>query len=97
MGLCEILMNVPDIHETEEQENPIAHLKFQNLLGKGTWYVTEMGATEDDDVLMFGYVISPLGDDCNEWGYFTLSQLLQLEVIWLDSSFKPQPIKELIA
>lgn len=94
--LVEKLMNIPDIRETDGQTNPTAHLKFQNMLGRGTWYVTEMGATDNDDVLLFGYVLSPLGEDCDEWGYFTLSELLGVEVILLDPNFKAQPIHDLV-
>ena len=98
MNLIDILMDIPEIKETDGQKNPIAYLKFQNVLGRGTWYVTEMSATDtlEPDVLMFGYVISPLGEDCDEWGLFTLSELNMTNVILLDSEFKPQPIKELI-
>lgn len=95
MNMVGILMEIPDIKETENQSNPVAYLKFFNSMGKGTWYVTEMGPIEDD-VLLFGYVESPLGDDCNEWGYFTLSQLVSTKVIKLDKTFEPTPIKNII-
>lgn len=95
MNLVEKLMNIPDIKETDGVKNPTVHLKFENILGRGTWYVTEMGAI-DDDVLLFGYVLSPLGKDEDEWGYFTLSQLLETGVIFLEKSFTPQPIGMLV-
>ena len=99
-NIVDKLMEIPDIKETDGQKNPTAHLKFFNPLGAGTWYVTEMGATEDSqgkpDVLFFGYVESPLGDDLNEWGYFTLSQIIDTGIIELDNYFEPQPIKNLI-
>lgn len=94
-SLVERLMEVPDLYETENEENPTAHLHFQNLLGRGDWYVTEMGAT-DDDVRLFGYVKSPLGEDCDEFGYFMLSELLGVGSIFLDTGFKPCPIKEVM-
>lgn len=97
MELTDILIEIPEIGETEEQTNPTAHIKFKNMDGRGEWYVTEMSAIEDKDVLLFGYVKSPLGADCDEWGLFLLSQLLETGVILLDSTFKPTPIKEVIA
>jgi len=96
MNLVDKLMEVPDIRETDGQNNPTVHLKFQNILGRGTWYVTEMGALENDDVLLFGYVLSPLGEIYDEWGYFTLGELLGTGVILLDPKFEKQPIKELV-
>jgi len=39
-----------------------------------TWYITE-GSKEGDDWLLFGYVISGLGEDCNEWGYVSSKEL----------------------
>ncbi len=98
MNLIDILMDIPDIKETDGQKNPTIYLKFQNILGRGTWYVTEMGATDtlEPDVLMYGYVISPLGEDCDEWGYFTLSELKQTNVILLDSEFEPSPLKKVM-
>ncbi len=96
-NIVDILMEIPLIKETDGQENPTAHLKFFNPLGRGTWYVTEMEAIEDEnDVLLYGYVESPLGEDCDEWGYFTLSQLLDTKIIELDEWFEPTPIKEVI-
>lgn len=96
MNLVEKLMNVPDIKETDGVKNPTVHLKFENILGRGSWYVTEMGAIDDDDVLLYGYVLSPLGEDLDEWGYFTLSELLGTGVIFLEKNFIPQPIGMLV-
>ena len=41
---------------------------------RNTLYVTEL-APEDGDLLLFGYCVSPLGPDCDEWGYARLSEL----------------------
>jgi len=46
--------------------------------GRYTFYVTE--AETDGDVRMFGYCISPFGEDCDEWGYVMLSELQSLRV-----------------
>ena len=43
--------------------------------GRGTWFVAEGERQADGDVRFFGYVVSALGPDCDEWGYFHLSEL----------------------
>lgn len=93
--LIEIMNQIPHIKATENEENPIAYLKFYNLLGRGEWYATELDI-QDDDLLMFGYVKSPLGEDFDEFGYFTLNQLIECNVIEFDRKFKPCPIKEVM-
>ena len=95
MDLVKRLLEIPDLDEGANETNPIAHLKFKNVLGRGTWYVTNMG-TSEDDVLMFGYVESPLGEDCDEWGTFLLSELIKTGAIFLDQQFTPTPINNLI-
>lgn len=49
--------------------------KFFSPTGRGTWYATEGQQHESGDWLFFGYVVSPLGPDCDEYGYFSLSEL----------------------
>lgn len=39
------------------------------------WFATEGELQEDGDCLFFGYVRSILGEDCDEWGYFRLSDI----------------------
>lgn len=94
----EALNSIPSIKEIDDNEtNPTVYLKFQNILGRGTWYAIALEAIKKGtDALLFGYVISPLGEDCDEWGYFTLSELNKTHVIQLDHSFEPKPIKELV-
>jgi hypothetical protein len=41
--------------------------------GRYTLYVTE-GEDLGDDVNLFGYCISALGPDCDEWGYSSLAE-----------------------
>lgn len=53
-------------------------VKFFDPCGRGTWYATEAQEFAGDagpDWEFFGYVVSPLGDDCDEYGYFRLSEL----------------------
>jgi Protein of unknown function (DUF2958) len=54
-------------------------VKFFFPAGRYTFYVTEAQA-DDDDWCFFGYCISPLGEDCDEWGYTALSELQSVHV-----------------
>lgn len=49
-------------------------VKFFFPAGRYTFFVTE-GEPEDDDFVFFGYCLSALGEDCDEWGYTRLSEL----------------------
>lgn len=100
----QVLKNIEDIPrmgQTAEELNPTAYLKFYSTIGRGEWYAIEMDFT-GTDLLMFGYVKSPLGADCDEFGTFTLNQLTEVNkefgfgVIELDTSFEPCKIKEVI-
>lgn len=46
-------------------------VKFFSPFGRYTFYVTEF----DQADTLFGYCVSPLGPDCDEWGYQSLSEL----------------------
>lgn len=89
------LETLPDLYSQENETEPTAYIHFFNLLGRGDWYATE-GRQQGDDFLFFGYVKSPLGADCDEYGYFTLSQLKDAQVIDLDKHFEPTLLKEVI-
>ena len=52
-------------------ENAIVIAKFFNPTGAGTWYATEYFPQSKE---FFGYV-SIFGDECDEWGYFSLAEL----------------------
>lgn len=64
---------LPRIGETENvaAEEKRAVVKFFDPTGRGTWY----GCEFDGSDLFFGYCRSPLGSDCDEWGYFSLAEL----------------------
>lgn len=57
-----------------DDETPII-VKFFDPTGRGTWYATEGERREDGDWLFYGFVVSPLGPDCDEYGSFLLSEL----------------------
>ena len=54
-------------------------VKYFFPAGRYTLYVTE-GEKEGTDVRLFGYCVSALGEDCDEWGYVMLSELQGLRV-----------------
>ena len=55
----------------ENSADPIVVAKFFNPTGAGTWYATEYDPETKE---FFGYV-SIFGDDCDEWGSFSLTEL----------------------
>lgn len=52
-----------------------APLKLFDPYGRWTMYVFE----QDGDSL-FGFVVSPLGEDCDEWGSSSLSEIQSLKI-----------------
>ena len=88
----DLLNQFEKIGRQEEVKDPIVVAKFFNPTGAGTWYATEYDAAEG---LFFGYV-SIFGDDCDEWGYFSLAELTSYRGkfglgIERDLFFTPQP------
>jgi hypothetical protein len=69
----EIAKSIPPLYETESVPTPdkILRVKFFDPCGRGTWYAVEF----DGEDRFFGYAVSPLGPDCDEWGYFSLQEL----------------------
>lgn len=59
------------------RENAKVLLRFFFPAGRYTFFVTE-AQKEDGDWLIFGYCLSALGADCDEWGYARLSELASL-------------------
>lgn len=89
----------------------IVHLKLFTAWGRGTWYFTEANAILADgtevpmtdpraadrsDVMLFGYCLSNLGEDCDEYGYSLLSEFERLPVIERDRHFAPTQLGELV-
>jgi hypothetical protein len=65
--------NIPALYSTDgTNDNPMDNIAQARIFGPGryTYYVTEW----DGKDLLFGYVLSPLGSDCDEWGYTSLSE-----------------------
>ncbi|MEZ4536965.1 MAG: DUF2958 domain-containing protein [Cyanobacteriota/Melainabacteria group bacterium] len=81
---------LPALYTTQDEEDPIVHIKFFHPLTQWTWYATEF----DGKDLFFGLVI---GHE-SELGYFSLSELEGIGAngrtlpIERDLYFKPQPL-----
>jgi hypothetical protein len=93
------LKALPPLYSQEDKGlDAVAHVKFFGG-GRGTWYATEF----DGDDTFFGYIVSPLGSDCDELGYFSLSELLSVKFppfglgIERDRHFTPVTLRELMA
>ena len=80
----------PELRSAIQQQFPIGSqagqgddakvlVKFFFPAGRYTLYVTE-GQPRGTDFLFYGYCISPLGEDCDEWGYTALSELQSVHV-----------------
>ena len=67
----EVLMQFKLVGDQSELKDPIVICKFFNPTGAGTWFATEYN---EEEQIFFGYV-SIFGDHCDEWGYFSLSEL----------------------
>ena len=85
----ELQKTIPKLYETEEQTDPIAHIKL--FLDGWSWFITEISIDKD---ICFGYVISPFG---SELGYISLEELASLIGslgigVERDISFQPTPL-----
>ena len=67
----ELAARFQEIGSQECNPDPLVIAKYFNPAGAGTWYATEYNPEEK---VFFGYV-SIFGDDCDEWGYFSLEEL----------------------
>lgn len=87
--------SLPKLRQQSDVSDPVVFAKFFFPASGWTWFVTEGEATDNDDFLFFGYVI---GFE-SEFGYFTLSELEDLEVWGLrierDLYFEPTPFSKI--
>ncbi len=88
----EIQEKLPALYSTENNPDPIVHIKFFDPCGSWTWYVTE-GSPEGDDFIFFGLVN---GFEV-ELGNFSLNELASVKGqfglgIERDLYFKPCPL-----
>ena len=83
-----IIKNIPNLYETENQEEKICYVKLFLPNSNWTWYIIEID--KQDKNTCFGFV-----DGLEqELGYFTIRELENLKgafglKVELDTSFKP--------
>ena len=75
---AEIASKIPAIGETDGDHDPFTSTVAVKFFAPGryTLYVTEF----DGEDTLFGYCVSPLGPDCDEWGYSSLKELAEMEM-----------------
>jgi len=72
----ELIKRFQEVGSQEDKKDPLIIAKFFNPTGAGTWYATEYDPIKK---MFFGYV-SILGNQCDEWGYFSLDELENLKL-----------------
>ena len=90
--IAQIKHQIPRLYETENQKDPIVHLKFFTPDSSWTWYVVEF----DGEDLFFGLVD---GHE-QELGYFRLSELKTVRgklglPVEIDLWFNPRLLSEI--
>lgn len=85
---------IPKLYETEDQTDPIIHVKLFMPDANWTWFITELSIDED---ICFGYVVSPFG---SELGYFSLNEIKSVRgslglSVERDESFKPCKLSQI--
>ncbi len=93
----ELLERFAKVGRQEEVKDPLVIAKFFNPSGAGTWYATEYDPQSKE---FFGYV-SIFGDECDEWGSFSLDELQNYTGklglgIERDLYFSEKPISEVV-
>ena len=68
-------------HDGEDAKDVKILCKYFVTGSRYTFYVTEGEIKENGDVEFFGYCKSPLGSDCDEFGYMWLSQLKEINIL----------------
>lgn len=66
------------LYSQDGKRNKKVLVKYFTPWAGWTWYITE-GQQEGDDWILFGFVVSGLGSDCNEWGYISLNELQAIQ------------------
>ena len=77
-------------------DEAIAHVKLFVPGSRWTLFICEHDPAE---ALVFGWVVSPLGPDCDEWGYASLHEIARVRVPLgqppeRDLDFAPKPVRE---
>lgn len=90
--------NLPALYSTESvpAEDKIVQVKFFHPCGRFTFYAVEF----DGEDTFFGFCVSPLGPECDEWGYASLEEFKTVKGhlglgIERDLHFRPTKFSEI--
>lgn len=72
-----LLANGESSAETGKTANTCV-VKFFLPSGRYTFYAFDASPEPNGDLRLFGFCVSPLGPDCDEWGYTMLSELAEI-------------------
>jgi len=94
----EIQERFKKIGSQEKELNPLVILKLFDPCGRYTYYATEYNQPEN---VLFGFCVSPLGPDCDEWGSTSLDEIKSVKNrmglgIERDMYFKEQRINSIL-
>ena len=69
----EVRDRIPELYAQEDVKSgdQVVHVKLFDPSGRWTLYATEF----DGKDTFFGYVLSPISPDCDEWGYSSLREI----------------------
>ena len=92
----DIVNKIPNLYETENQEEKICYVKLFLPNSNWTWYIIEID--KQDNNTCFGFVDGVE----QELGYFTLSELESVKGLFglkveLDRNFKPTKLSKIRA
>jgi hypothetical protein len=93
---------LPPLYSTENvpTNEKVVVMKIFDPCGRMTLLILE-GSQEDEDVTFFGYMVSPLGPDCDEFGNSSLNELQAVKGrmgigLERDLHFRPTKLVELV-
>lgn len=72
------LLKAHDLVEKTGETPDVSVVKFFDPCGRYTFHVFD-GEQVEGDWILFGYVVSPLGPDCDEWGYTSLNEIASVK------------------
>jgi hypothetical protein len=91
----EVAAQLPKLYANEGKPpaEAVAVAKLFDPTGRLTLFCTEY----DGEDTVFGYMVSPMGADCDEWGYSSISELESVKVgfglrIERDIHWRPTPM-----
>lgn len=87
----DLITTIPDLYSTQDEKDPLCHIKLFTPDANWTWYITELSI--DDGDTCFGYVVGLE----SELGYFSLSEIEAVRgilglLVERDFGFSPTPL-----